>query len=534
MTRIWLAYIRKSVVRDDTDLESPERQLSNIRKALEITENDPYTIKVFQDLDRSGISEEGREGWLNLKAELDTPGVVGVIGNSLDRLYRNVYEFLKFIDELERRGLVLRTAKEFLDTSNPLGRFVVTILMAMYEMESRLTSVRMRDMIEDKRRNQGRHWGGVPFGCDRDENGQLIPTQKTYILEDETRYFFDALTECFKLYAQGTFSYEQVADLLNVAGWRFFDRYGKVGEWNEERVRGVVGRWRLYQGQLPLGNPIKDKGLEYVEGGHSPILPAELCQAVSVVLASRTKKWWPHPGETARKRIYLLSDFTFCDFCQGKLVGQFDEWGKKRVYRHKETKRGRCSEKWVVAQDLEKELLTHLIQIKDHPQIFDDLKADVARLSSPQPINPVNQTETIEEKLSRLEDVYINEGAISKESYLKRRTELLSELARLQPSDLAEVDAGPDLSDLFLSHLYMMEDCVDTTRKALLSKMIDRLGVTGGKVHSLIPAEWAKPFFDSFVRIYDGPGGSRTHVTRKDLILVDWLNNANLPQDSEV
>ena len=46
MQRIWLAYIRKSVVRDDTDLESPERQLSNIRKALEITENKPYEIKV--------------------------------------------------------------------------------------------------------------------------------------------------------------------------------------------------------------------------------------------------------------------------------------------------------------------------------------------------------------------------------------------------------------------------------------------------------------------------------------------------------
>src|SRR5690606_19117927 len=158
-----------------------------------------------------------------------------------------------------------------------LGRFVVTILMAMYEMESRLTSVRMRDMIEDKRRNQGRHWGGVPLGGEREEKRQLIPTQKTDTIEDETRYFCDARTECVKPSASGTFSYEQVADLLNISGWRFYDRYGKVGEWNEERVRGVVGRWRLYQGQLPLGNPIKDKSLEYVEGGHSPILPAELC-----------------------------------------------------------------------------------------------------------------------------------------------------------------------------------------------------------------------------------------------------------------
>jgi DNA invertase Pin-like site-specific DNA recombinase len=528
MTRIWLAYIRKSVVRDDTDLESPERQLSNIQKALEITENEPYTVKLFQDLDRSGISEEGRAGWLGLKAELDTPGVVGVIGNSLDRLYRNVYEFLAFLSELEKRGLALRTAKEFLDTSNPLGRFVVTILMAMYEMESRLTSARMKDMIEDKRRNQGRHWGGVPFGCDRDENGQLIPTQKTYTLEDETRYFFDALAECFKLYAAGTFSYEQVADLLNIAGWRFYDRYNKVGDWNEERVRGVVGRWRLYQGQLPLGNPIKDKNIEYIEGGHQSILPAELCQAVSVVLASRTKKWWPHPNETAKKRIYLLSDFTFCDCCGGKLVGQFDEWGKKRVYRHKEAKRHKCPEKWTVAQDLEQELMVGLTQVKDSPEIFEALKMKISNLSSPLEIAPTNQAAAIEDKLSRLEDLYINEGAISKESYLARRVELLSQLIQLQPAGLPEIKSSPDLGDIILSHLHMIDAGEDTTKKALLSEMVSRLGVIGGKVNSFAPTEWALPFFS---RIYDGPGGSRTQVTR-DLILVDWLNNANVSQGS--
>lgn len=524
MNRIWLAYIRKSVVRDDTDLESPERQLSNIRKALEITENDPYEIKIFQDLDRSGISEQGREGWLNLKAELDAPGVVGVIGNSLDRLYRNVYEFLKFIDELEKRGLVLRTAKEFLDTSNPLGRFVVTILMAMYEMESRLTSVRMRDMVEDKRRNQGRHWGGAPFGCDRDEfTGQLVPTAKTYTFEEETRYFFDALAECFKLYSEGKFSYQQVARLLNANGWRFYDRYSKVLEWNEDRVRGVVGRWRLYQGQLPMGNPIKDRSLEYLEGGHQPILPAELCASAGSVLEVRSRLPWARVGVS--KRIYLLSDFTYCAGCGMKLIGQLDHTRNRRVYRHKLAK-GECSEVWVDASALEEEFLRGLLELTNHPQIMEWVQEDSAMLDCC-PEDNSSKTEEIQKKLDRLEDLYIDEGSISKESYKARRSELLSQLAELQPLP-QEIESSSQFETL-LASIHLIEYAEEATKKALLSELVHCLKIANGKVNALIP----KATFSSILLSCCRWAGWESNPPNTKPILVDWLTNADVTQENK-
>jgi DNA invertase Pin-like site-specific DNA recombinase len=521
--RIWLAYVRKSVVRDDTDLESPERQLSNIRKALEITENEPFTIKIFQDLDRSGISEEGRSEWLNLKAELDTPGVIGVIGNSLDRLYRNVYEFLAFLSELEKRNLALRTAKEFLDTSNPLGRFVVTILMAMYEMESRLTSVRMKDMIEDKRRGHGRHWGGVPFGCDRDENGQLIPTQRTYTIEEETRYFYDALTECFRLYSEGKYSYQHVAQILNTAGWRFYDRYNKTLEWNEDRVRGVVGRWRLYQGQLPLGNPIKNRSLEYVDGGHQPILPIELCNAAGNVLDTRSRLLWSRVG--VRKRIYLLSDFTYCAYCGMKMIGQFETNSQRRIYRHKLAK-GDCPSVWVDANQLEQIFIAALHELINDPEAMENLRNKLVTLNCCPEEDNTQQLKNVHKRLERLEDLYINEGAITKEAYLTRRNELLSQLAELQPKP--EIIEDSDIVERVLSSIHLMEHAEETTKKALLSALFDRLEVDSGTIRSLTPA---KEYSSIFLRVLYGPGGSRTHVTRK-LALVNWLQ-ASINQGSE-
>jgi hypothetical protein len=58
----WLIYIRKSVVRDDTDLESPERQLAICRQRLALLP-EPVRVEVYQDLDRSGSVEAGRPGW---------------------------------------------------------------------------------------------------------------------------------------------------------------------------------------------------------------------------------------------------------------------------------------------------------------------------------------------------------------------------------------------------------------------------------------------------------------------------------------
>lgn len=517
--RVWLVYVRKSVVRYDSDLESPERQLHICKARLELAEKEPYEIEVYQDLDRSGWTEAGRPEWLRLKEQLARPEVIGVVSSSLDRLYRNVREFLAFLNEVEAHGKALMTARESLDTSNPLGRFVVTILMAMFELEARMTSTRMKEMVEDKRRRQGRHWGVAPFGCDRGEGGQLVPSERAYTLDNEIRYYHDALVECFKLYATGDYSYEQVAEILNAAGWLFYDRYEVPGEWNEERVRGVINRWQLYRGDLPMGNPLKNhKRVDWVNGGHQPILPVELCDAVGLALGDRGRMQWSRVGQL--HRIYPLSGLLHCGRCGMALKGQYQNG---RLYRHEGPKAG-CPEDWATnAEALETEVFKAMLELIEHPQVFDDIGNDLDRLK-PQKRDNRKQVDEIRGRLNRLEDLYIDGGDISKASYLERRSKLLSELSQLQ----ADVLPGPGLFESIEQikmSLYAFFDAEEKTKKALISSVIQRFEVVGGAIHSLTPKDWAKPFFSAYCEWAGWESGTGSTSIP---IIVSWFNNANV------
>lgn len=529
--RVWLVYIRKSVVRTETDLESPERQLHVCKTLLELSETQPYTTELYQDLDRSGSSEAGRDDWLKLKDQLDRPEVVGVAAYSLDRLYRNVSEFLNFLNGIEQRGKVLRTAKENLDTSGPLGRFVVTILMALYEMEWRLTSARMVDMIDHKRRMQGRHWGVAPFGCDRDNDGQLVPSQKTYFVNGETRYYHDGLIQCYHLYASGHFGYDQVAGLLNVAGWRFWQplkqqdqksEYLPV-EWDMERVRGVINRWRLYRGDLPLGNPLKSSNLEWLSGGHQPVIPIELCDSVGTALGQRSQRSW----NRHKSRTYMLSDFIHCHKCGARMAGQFY---KRRMYRHHFGK-GECTEAWISADDLESEVMAAIGELVHQPDLFDDIYSTI---SEPDPTNDQTLQKKITDvcqQLNRLEDLYVTENGISKPSYLTRRQELLNDLAELEAQQGQQNVSITEIMEQVLAGLSYLEEAEEKTKKALISNVIERLEVSNGKIQSITPQPWATPFFDAICAVY-GPGGSRALLAQR-LLIVDWLNNLSSYQHAD-
>ena len=352
-----LGYRRKSMVRDQTHLISPERQMKSCELWAELQSED-YTIEWFEDIEghRSGRYEKGRPGWQALMAQLGRPDVEGVIADSFDRMYRNVHQFLNFLNLLEQRNKKLITVKEGLDTSSTLGRAIVTILMVIYQLESDQTSDRMAANVKYKREVLGRHWGPTPFGCDRNEHGHLVPTKKTYWLNPRTgearsgdeeapgrswkkRQYFDGLLEIYGLYSADGYSYTAVAETINQAGWRYYaNARGNIPRrFNQNDIRRIISFWRLYKGELPLGNITNTVNPEVVNGGHDPILPVELCELVGQVKKRRGQgKGNPAPGQS--QRIYLLSDVLFCAVCEKPLKGQYQRG--RRIYRHYGGKQG--------------------------------------------------------------------------------------------------------------------------------------------------------------------------------------------------
>jgi site-specific DNA recombinase len=82
----------------------------------------------------------------------------------LDRLFRSVVDGLPFFRDAEVRGIAIRSVTENLDTGSPMGRLMLTMVLAFATAERELIAERM---ASGKKRNAetGKFNGGpVPFG----------------------------------------------------------------------------------------------------------------------------------------------------------------------------------------------------------------------------------------------------------------------------------------------------------------------------------------------------------------------------------
>jgi DNA invertase Pin-like site-specific DNA recombinase len=114
------------------------------------------TARVYSDKLSGTSTREQRPGLaalLDYAREGDAIVVVGI-----DRLGRNAAEVMTTIRELGERGIVLRSLREGIDTSNATGRMVAGVLASLAELELELGRER-RAAAREARRARGQHIG---------------------------------------------------------------------------------------------------------------------------------------------------------------------------------------------------------------------------------------------------------------------------------------------------------------------------------------------------------------------------------------
>jgi DNA invertase Pin-like site-specific DNA recombinase len=111
---------------------------------------------VYSDKLSGASTPEQRPGLaalLDYAREGDAIVMVGI-----DRLGRNAAEVMATIRELGERGIVLRSLREGIDTSNATGRMVAGVLASLAELELELGRER-RAAARDARRARGQSIG---------------------------------------------------------------------------------------------------------------------------------------------------------------------------------------------------------------------------------------------------------------------------------------------------------------------------------------------------------------------------------------
>lgn len=114
------------------------------------------TNRVYSDKLSGTSTRQERPGLAALLDYARDGDAIVVIG--IDRLGRNAAEVMTTIRELGERGIVLRSLREGIDTSNAAGRMVAGVLASLAELELELGRER-RSAARDARRARGQSIG---------------------------------------------------------------------------------------------------------------------------------------------------------------------------------------------------------------------------------------------------------------------------------------------------------------------------------------------------------------------------------------
>lgn len=80
-----------------------------------------------------------------------------IVVSKLDRPFRSVADGVRVIQDIATRGVAFHSLDLLVDTSTPLGKFFMTVLLAVAELERGFASERTKEVIES-RKKRGLPW----------------------------------------------------------------------------------------------------------------------------------------------------------------------------------------------------------------------------------------------------------------------------------------------------------------------------------------------------------------------------------------
>ncbi len=220
----FIGYIRVSTdeqARQGISLLAQESKIIDYAKL-----NDLDLSKVIHDEGESGkdLKRPGMEEiiWLAKDKKIQ-----GVIVYKLDRLSRRVLDTLNLIELFDKYGVAFHSITERIDTKTAMGRFFITILSALAQMERDLISERTKGALNFKR-SQGGLAGGVPYGYTSKGKKKEAKITK----DDYEQRILNTILEARKLGG----SYNNIANSLNKEG--IPTRIGK--RWYPQTIKSII------------------------------------------------------------------------------------------------------------------------------------------------------------------------------------------------------------------------------------------------------------------------------------------------------
>ena len=224
-----LAYVRVSTVRQVQEGNSIASQTAKVMayarsRGIKLSTNDIITEKGVS----GGIPLWERKNGKILLDKLESGKYRHVIITKLDRMFRIASDTLLTIDDLARLEIgfhVIDMGGQSLDTTTPMGRFIISFAASASELERGLITERTREAMQYLRK-RGMKFTRSLYGWDVNSKGKLIPNW-----EEQGRIDF----MCWQI-QRNEVSATKVAKMMNKRNWE-----GKLGgSWASQTVINVT------------------------------------------------------------------------------------------------------------------------------------------------------------------------------------------------------------------------------------------------------------------------------------------------------
>ncbi|QNO13321.1 recombinase family protein [Alkalicella caledoniensis] len=299
------SYCRVSSLSDPQE-ESLENQM--IHYTNYIRSNPHWQFAgIYSDRGKTGTQIEKRTGFNKMVRDAIEGKIDTILCKSISRFARNVTDTLNTIRTLSNVGVNVVFEKEQLDTSSMQSEFILTMLSAVAQEESRSTSSNIT-WANSKRFEQGEGIFCRILGYKKEKNRAWI------VVEEEAKI----VREAFQLYLEGL-GFRQIAQSFIGKGYKKAN--GKK-EWtaiairdmlSNERYTGDVLCQKTYTKDHLSHESVKNNGERsqfLIKNNHEPIIDRKTFEAVQKRMANNKQNL-----KRGKKKSYPLSGRLVCGEC---------------------------------------------------------------------------------------------------------------------------------------------------------------------------------------------------------------------------
>lgn len=405
-----------------------------------------------------------------------------LVVHKLDRFSRNLRVTLETLDTLERAGVGFTSISESIDFTTAMGRVVLSTMGSLAQFYSDNLSNETKKGKQE-RKAQGFYNGLLPFGAAKGKDGVPIPDPANHA----------GLVLAFSLAASGSTDRE-IAKALNEAGYRTTGNRG-ANPFTKDTVRPMLQN-RFYLGFLPDGSG------GWLEGRHGSLINEDLFLQAETSRARNTSR----PRRVAGQRTpWALSGLAVCT-CGATFIAHGRGPGKRGLRCSGRAQGSGCDASYVMEDALDAQLAEDILAKFQLPEEEQARLVSLWLASQGQAPDVRAQRESVERRLQRLREVYLDEG-MDRAEYQRRRTILFKEREALPAESSSNEEVAREIAKYLANLPTAWRHATPDEKNRIARQLFAQALIDNKMVVAVKPRPEMLPFFEG---VYGGSDGIRT------------------------